>query len=156
MPSAQLVKDEGQNWVRFMGSSLSRCTCSARLTFHHPVSGSRLPKPVPDGDSAISGAAPHLMGLFQSRRHLDVIGGHEPLRVEKGNLNSVTLQCQGLDQEAGGDRQRGSECRPRGRARAPSSQKGGHRVGGVRRGAQWHELSSWCNLRFLCLFPRST
>lgn len=154
MPSAQLVNDKGQNWVWFMGSSLSHCTCLARLTCHHPVSGSLFRKPVPDGDSAISGAAPHLMGLFQSCCHLDGIGGHEPLRGEKRNLTSVTLPCQGLDQEAGGDRQRGSGCRAR--EGASSRQKGRRRVGGVRQGAQGHELSSRYNLRFLCLFPRST
>lgn len=109
--------------------------CLAHLTFHHPVPGSLLPKPVPDGDSAISEAAPHLMGMFQSCCHLDMIGGREPLRVEKGNLNRVTLQCQSLDQDMGGDRQRGSECRPGAREGAPSGQKGRPRVGGRRRGA---------------------
>lgn len=136
------------------GARYLTAMCLAHLTFHHPVPGSLLPKPVPDGDSAISEAAPHLMGMFQSCCHLDMIGGREPLRVEKGNLNRVTLQCQGLDQDMGGDRQRGSECRPGAREGAPSGQKGRPRVGGRSWGAQWHGLSSWCNLHFLLSIPQ--
>lgn len=84
----------------------------AHLTFHHPFVGSLYQEPVPDENNASSGACfgVHSRGCTPSDEVVPELlsprrdRGHEPLTVEKGSLGSVMLQCQGLEQEAGGDR----------------------------------------------------